>query len=88
MENSDSGNAANDHSLANEKGVSNPKGPVTDFVNKHYLDDHPAANAYANEVYHKGVAVLKDISENSEGAQNERNRAAEFHEVGKYLAKK
>ena len=88
MENSDSGNAANDHSLANEKGVSNPKGPVTDFVNKHYLDDHPAANAYANEVYHKGVAVLKDISANNEGAQNERNRAAEFHEVGKYLAKK
>ena len=88
MGNSDGGSTANAHSLANEKGVSNPKGPVTDFVNKHYLDDHPAANAYANEVYHKGVAVLKDISANNEGAQNERNRAAEFHEVGKYLAKK
>ena len=87
MGNSDSGNASNDHSLANEKGVSNPTGPVTDFANKQYLDDHPAGKAYAHEVYHDGKAVLKDMSGNHEGAQNERDRAAEHHELGKQLRK-
>ena len=87
MGNSDGGSTANAHSLANEKGVSNPKGPVTDFANKHYLNDHPSANVKAHEVYHDGVAVLKDISANPEGAQNERDRAAEHHELGKQLRK-
>ena len=65
--------------MGNETGVSNNQTcrGISDKLDKHYFNNHPAQRALVHGVYHDTVGVLKAVRNNTEGANAEFARAKE-----------